>query len=131
MAIRKFLKDIGEKILHLGKGTEPGKQQQQFSGTPAGQQQSTGSAAAKGGAPQSRDQENAGLILEYIHLQVGDEVPVDLAVMFDEAEGTVILEGTVPDEETREALVKAAGNIQGVEKVDDRLQTKKGKSSQQ
>jgi osmotically-inducible protein OsmY len=128
MAIRKFLKHAGEKILHLGKGNDQGKQQQQYSATPTGQQQSAGRADAQGSAPPSRDRENAGLILEYIRLQVGDEMPVDVVVMFDEPEGTVILEGTVPDEESREAVVKAAGNIQGVEKVDDRLQTKKGKS---
>ncbi|QXD17047.1 peptidoglycan-binding protein LysM [Rhodocaloribacter litoris] len=37
------------------------------------------------------------------------------------AEGTVILTGTVADQAAREKAVLLAGNVQGVEKVDDRL----------
>jgi hypothetical protein len=133
MAIRKFLKEIGAKIFPAtNKDPSSGaSQQQQFSGTPAGQQQSTGRSQQPSGRPAPRDSdESSEIILEYLRVQCGDEVPVDLLVAYDEAEGTVVLEGTVADEEQRERLVQLAGNIQGVEKVDDRL-TVAGKSGTQ
>lgn len=42
-------------------------------------------------------------------------------MLFHEDDGLVILGGTVRDEETRELIVQTAGNIQGVERVDDRM----------
>jgi osmotically-inducible protein OsmY len=124
MAIRKFLRELGEKILPSSKKEKSGdNQQQQFSGNTPGQQQSTGRSQQPAGrpAPRGGDDEASEIILEYIRVQCGSEVPVDLLVAYDEAEGTVVLEGTVPNEEQRERLVQLAGNIQGVEKVDDRL----------
>lgn len=38
-----------------------------------------------------------------------------------EGEGTVVMEGTVRDQDTREKAVLIVGNVEGVERVDDRL----------
>ena len=50
--------------------------------------------------------------------------PPDLVVAYDDIDAIAILGGTVLDEETRARLVEAAGNIQGVERVDDRMVSK-------
>jgi nucleoid-associated protein YgaU len=47
--------------------------------------------------------------------------PADLAVSFDGATSTVSVTGTAPDQATKEKILLAAGNVAGVEKVDDRM----------
>jgi len=50
-------------------------------------------------------------------------MPVDnLAVQFDSASATVLLTGKVPDQQTRERIILFAGNIEGVEYVDDLME---------
>jgi hypothetical protein len=51
----------------------------------------------------------------------GYTAPSDLVVIFDETDAVAIIGGTVRDECTRALIIEAAGNIQGVEKVDDRM----------
>ncbi|GIV58599.1 MAG: peptidoglycan-binding protein LysM [Bacteroidetes bacterium] len=53
-----------------------------------------------------------------IQQKLADQVE-ELTVTY--AEGTVILTGTVADQAAREKAVLLAGNVKGVEKVDDRL----------
>jgi nucleoid-associated protein YgaU len=42
-----------------------------------------------------------------------------------ERDGVVVMEGTVPDQDTREKAVLIVGNVDGIERVDDRLRVGK------
>ena len=42
-------------------------------------------------------------------------------IQFRVSQGTVVLEGYVPDQDTREKVVLIVGNVEGVERVNDRL----------
>jgi hypothetical protein len=102
MAIRKFIEEIGEKVLpprgsHFNVGTR---------------QQPTGAF-----------DESSEAIRRYLLSRHDYTAPSDLVVFFDAASDVVIIGGTVRDERTREAIVEAAGNIHGVERVDDRMVT--------
>jgi hypothetical protein len=125
MAIRKFIEEMGEKILPARRSNEfrSGNQQQQFSGSSPGQQQATGQTPQPGGkAIQGGELSEASeAIRRHLLSRRGFAAPSDLVVLFDETDGVVIIGGTVRDEETRELIVETAGNIQGVEKVDDRM----------
>ena len=52
----------------------------------------------------------------------------NLKVTFDD--GTVTLQGSVADQATREKAVLLAGNVKGVEKVDDRLTVRRAEPQQ-
>ena len=119
MAIRKFIEELGEKILPTRRHSLPvaGGQQQQQSGGAAGQQ---GSAPRHYIAGVSVE-ESANAIRRYLQTRREFDAPSDLVVLFNEMDAVVILGGTVRDEATREAIVQAAGNIHGVERVDDRM----------
>lgn len=117
MAIRKFIEEIGEKVLPSARRMNSRPQQQQQAG-----------GSARGGqlgAPHNtigcEISDSAEAIRRYLLSRSGYTPPSDLVVLFDEDEGRVILGGTVRDDETRECIVQDAGNIQGVEKVDDRM----------
>jgi osmotically-inducible protein OsmY len=148
MAIFDFLRNKGKKLLgpnrsqggaQSGSGSRSGsgdpRQQQQFSGN-TGQQQSSGASRSPGsssgsgsgsGAAQQRQgsatstQQDSNAIREHIMSQDDVNAPDDLVVMFDADDGVVIIEGTVPDEDTAEAIVLIAGDIDGVCAVDDRM----------
>lgn len=66
-------------------------------------------------------EESAQAIRRYLQTRREFAAPSDLVVVFNEMDAVVILGGTVRDEATREAIVQAAGNIHGVERVDDRM----------
>ena len=119
MAIRKFIEELGEKILPTRRQSFPvaGRQQQQ---------QSRDTAAQQGSGPRHflagvGIDESAQAIRRYLQTRREFDAPSDLVVLFNEMDAVVILGGTVRDEATREALVEAAGNIHGVERVDDRM----------
>jgi hypothetical protein len=121
MAIRKFIEEIGEKILPARRNAIP---------VAGGQQQAGGGTAGQQGSGEPRQfiwgvgaDESAQAVRRYLQTRRNFVAPSDLVVMFDELDGVVILGGTVRDEETRELVVQAAGNIQGVERVDDRMVT--------
>lgn len=118
MVIRKFIEEIGEKILPTRRHPLPvaGRQQQQ-SGGAAGQQ---GSETRHYIAGVSVD-ESAQAIRRYLQTRREFDAPSDLVVIFNEMDAVVILGGTVRDDATREAIVQAAGNIHGIERVDDRM----------
>lgn len=123
MAIRKFIEEIGEKVLPTRrKAVIAGFQQQQFS-TRAPAQYGSGDSWQ---SPFSNnfawaENECAFAIRKYLLSHQHFSAPSDLVVFFNELDDAVILAGTVRDEETRELIVQAAGNIQGVERVDDRM----------
>ena len=118
MAIRKFIEELGEKILPTRRHPLPvaGRQQPQ-SGGAAGQQGSTPKHFIAGVSVD----ESANAIRRYLQTRREFDAPSDLVVLFNEMDAVVILGGTVRDEATREAIVQAAGNIHGVERVDDRM----------
>jgi len=93
MTIRKFIEEIGEKVL-------PSRRSNNFA------------------------HETSELIRRYVLARKGTAAPSDLVVIFDDSDDVAIIGGTVRDERTREAIVEAVGNIQGVEKVDDRMVSK-------
>lgn len=122
MAIRKFIEEIGEKILPARRSPLPVARQQQ--------QQSAGTAMGQQGGGEPRQfiwgvgaDESAQAVRRYLQTRRNFIAPSDLVVIFDEMDGVVILGGTVRDEDTRELIVQAAGNIHGVERVDDRMVT--------
>jgi osmotically-inducible protein OsmY len=116
MGIRKFIEEIGEKVLPPARrNIFPAQAQQQQSSSP-GPRPRFGSMA--GGVAIT---EAAEAIRRHLLSRRDFTAPSDLAVFFDEVDGVVILGGTVREQRTRELIVQAAGNIQGVEIVDDRM----------
>jgi BON domain-containing protein len=121
MAIRKFIEEIGEKILPTRRYPLPVARQQQ-------QQSSASAGAGQQGSGGPRQfiwgvgaDESAQAVRRYLQTRRNFIAPSDLVVIFDEMDGVVILGGTVRDEQTRELIIQAAGNIHGVERVDDRM----------
>lgn len=120
MAIRKFIEEIGEKILPARRQPLPVARQQQ--------QRGAGAAAGQQGSGEPRQfiwgvgaDESAQAVRRYLLTRRNFTAPSDLVVVFDEMDSVVILGGTVRDEATRELIIQAAGNIHGVERVDDRM----------
>ena len=66
-------------------------------------------------------EESSESIRRYILYRAGYIAPADLVVIYDETDDVAIIGGTVRDDSAREAIIQIAGNIQGVEKVDDRM----------
>lgn len=120
MAIRKFIEEIGEKILPARRQPLPvaGQQQQRCAGAAPGQQ---GSGEPRQFIWGVGADESAQAVRRYLQTRRNFTAPSDLVVLFDEMDGVVILGGTVRDEATRELIIQAAGNIHGVERVDDRM----------
>jgi nucleoid-associated protein YgaU len=132
MAIFDFIRNAGRKLRGKtetsGSKSGSGKQQQQSGGaTPQQQSTGSGSPTSSSSAPQARaGNEGASAVTgdairDNIMAQDEIDAPDDLVVVFDAPAGAVILEGTVPDDETAELIVLVAGNVEGVERVDDRL----------
>jgi osmotically-inducible protein OsmY len=125
MPIRKFIEEIGEKVLPAHRNAvRGGRQQQQFSWSSPTQHGSSDlwqSPFSNSRLP--GDNECAEAIRRYIVSRPGLAAPGDLTVLFHEDDGFVILAGTPRDEKTREFIVQVAGHIQGVERVDDRMRT--------
>jgi hypothetical protein len=69
-------------------------------------------------------QESSECIRRHVLSQRGCVPPSDLVVIFDDTDDKAIVGGTVRDDETRERIIETVGNIQGVEKVDDRMVSK-------
>jgi hypothetical protein len=65
--------------------------------------------------------ESSESIRRYILYRAGYIAPSDLVVIYDETDDVAIIGGTVRDDRAREAIIEIAGNIQGIEKVDDRM----------
>lgn len=123
MVIHKFIEEIGEKVLPTGRKTaRPSRQQQQFSySTPSQQSANDAWQSPFSNAFSGAENECAVAIRKYLVSHPHISTPSDLVVLFNELDDIVILAGTIRDEKTRTQLIQAAGNIQGVEKVDDRM----------
>ncbi|ANQ86938.1 peptidoglycan-binding protein LysM [Azoarcus olearius] len=101
MSLISFIKEAGEKLF----GTGEAKAQD--------------ASPADGDKVAAANTKAADAIKHYIStLQLA---PPDLTVSFDGASGTVTVAGTAPDQASRERIVLAAGNVQGVNQVDDKL----------
>ena len=105
MGLFSFIKDAGEKLFGGGeaKAAAPAN-----AGAPAATAD-TSAANAKA----------AEAIKQYIMSM--NLAPSDLGVKFDAATSVVTVSGTAPDQATKEKILLAAGNVRGVERVDDRL----------
>jgi nucleoid-associated protein YgaU len=101
MGLLSFIKEAGEKL---------------FGGD-------AGAAEAKAPANANANANAAEAIKKYITTL--NIAPSDLAVAFDGATSVVTVSGTAPDQATKEKILLAAGNVRGVERVDDRLSVTK------
>lgn len=123
MGIFSFIKDAGEKLLHRGGqanaaqagGTGGAGASAQGGAAPAGTQ----AAASQPVDPQVANATAGKAIRDYIAASGLDAS--GLNVEFHGASATVKLEGQAPDQATREKIVLLAGNVSGVEQVDDRI----------
>jgi hypothetical protein len=61
------------------------------------------------------------MILEFLEEHAAEEAPDDLVAVYNEAAKTLILEGTPLNEHARETLVELARQVDGVDRVDDRM----------
>lgn len=115
MGLFSFIKDAGEKLF----GNDA-------PAAPATPQAGAAAPAADGGAANAKA---ADAIRKYITSM--NLAPSDLAVAFDAATSTVTVSGTAADQATKEKILIAAGNVRGVEKVEDRLTVEKSEAEAQ
>ena len=104
MSLFSFMKDVGEKLFSPMIG--------HASAAPA-------SPAAAAGGQESQDVANGDTIKKYI-TSLGLNVS-GLNVAYDSSTYTATITGTVADNETREKVLIAAGNVMNVAKVDDKM----------
>ena len=105
MGIIDFVRDAGEKLFGRGRAEAAMKDAK---------------AEPKNEAKMKAANDAAGdAILEYIKSQ--NLSATGLTATFDGASGTVAVYGVAPDQATKEKIVLAAGNVSGVERVDDRM----------
>ncbi|KON81555.1 peptidoglycan-binding protein LysM [Azoarcus sp. PA01] len=108
MGLFSFIKDAGEKLFGGSEAHAAAPAAPASAGAPAATAD-TGAANAKA----------AEAIKQYILSM--NLAPSDLDVKFDAATSVVTVSGTAPDQATKEKILLAAGNVRGVERVDDRL----------
>ena len=103
MGLISFLKEAGEKLLHPGQAKE----------------NTEAHAVEPAENKRAKEQVLEQAILDYMAQQ---DLPVQtVTVAFDSDSGTVNVTGSAPDQKTREKLILCAGNVQGVEHVNDQL----------
>lgn len=112
MGLLSFIKDAGEKLFHGNQGAVSGAQAAQPAAQPDNQ-------ATQQADPQVANA-NAGKAIRDFIAASGIDAS-GLNVTFDGATATVTVEGQAPDQATKEKIVLLAGNVAGVEKVDDRV----------
>ncbi len=98
MALFDFVKDVGERLF-------------------GGEKQKAAAPSATG--PSATGEDRGAAIAQ--HIRRLNLAPEDLTVAYDDAKGVATLSGTAPDQATRERIVLAAGNVDGVAQVDDRM----------
>jgi nucleoid-associated protein YgaU len=116
MGVWNFVKDAGERIIANAKAAA------QFPGGETG----TPTTAAQSGAgqrPTKGNGKDAGDAIENYIRALKLEID-SLEVKFDAASSTVHVSGVAKDQATKEKVILAAGNIDGVEKVDDDISVK-------
>ena len=117
MSILSFVKGAGERILSNARAAV-----QMHPGRDAHEADASSAPAAPKSTSASATDPAGEAIINYIRAQ-NLEVD-DLQVHFDAPTSTVKVSGTAKDQETKEKVVLCCGNIEGVEKVDDRLKVK-------
>lgn len=118
MGIFSFIRDAGEKIFNRGQGAQAATVQSQGGGgaaSPAAPDPSVANAAA------------GKAIRDYIAASGLDAS--GLTVTYDGSARTVVLEGQAADQATREKMILIAGNVDGVEQVDDRISVPQAQSA--
>ena len=105
MSLISFFKDAGEKL--FGKKVQEAQAAQATSSKPAAE------------VLAEANREAAGAIENYINT-LGLTVTA-LTVTFDGATGIAKVYGVAKDQETKEKVILAAGNVQGVAGVDDNM----------
>jgi nucleoid-associated protein YgaU len=105
MGIIDFVRDAGEKLFGRGRAEAAMKD---IKADPGNDAKMKAANAAAGDA-----------ILDYIKSQ--NLSATGLTVTFDGSNSTVSVFGVAPDQATKEKIVVAAGNVAGVEKVNDML----------
>jgi nucleoid-associated protein YgaU len=105
MGIIDFVRDAGEKLFGRGRAEAAMKESK---AEPSNDAKVKAANDAAGDA-----------ILAYIKAQ--NLSATALTVTFDGSTGTVSLYGVAPDQGTKEKIVLAAGNVSGVERVDDHM----------
>ena len=105
MGLIDFVRDAGEKLFGRGRAEAAMKDAKAEPGNDAKMK------AANDAAGEA--------ILVYIKSQ--NLAATGLTVTFDGGSGTVSVYGVAPDQATKEKIVLAAGNVSGVERVDDRM----------
>lgn len=98
MGLFSFIKEAGEKLF--------------------GGEAKAADPAASGNA-EAANAKAAEAIKKYITTL--NLAPADLAVSFDAAKAVVTVSGSAPDQATMEKILLAAGNVQGVAQVENRL----------
>ncbi|WP_157263745.1 peptidoglycan-binding protein LysM [Azohydromonas aeria] len=108
MGLLNFVKEAGEKLFHRGGADKP----------------AAGAAAAPAAAPTQADvaklNQEAGDAIERYVQQLGLQVQ-GLQITFDGATSTATVAGQAPDQATKEKVLLAAGNVQGVAGVTDQM----------
>jgi nucleoid-associated protein YgaU len=105
MGLIDFVRDAGEKLFGRGRADAAMKEAK---AEPNNEAKMQAANAAAGDA-----------ILEYIKAQ--NLAATGLTVTFDGASSVVSVYGVAPDQATKEKIVLAAGNVAGVERVNDML----------
>jgi nucleoid-associated protein YgaU len=105
MGLIDFVRDAGEKLFGRGRADAAMKEAK---AEPNNEAKMQAANAAAGDA-----------ILEYIKAQ--NLAATGLTVTFDGATSVVSVYGVAPDQATKEKIVLAAGNVAGVERVNDML----------
>ena len=119
MGILSFIKGAGEKLF-----SNQGGMSQAQAATPAQQP-----AQQQAVDPQVANATAGKAIRDFIAASGIDAS--GLNVTFDGASGTVQVEGQAPDQATREKIVLLAGNVEGVEQVDDRITVAQSEAASQ
>ena len=115
MGIIDFVRNAGEKLFGRGQAEAAMKDSKADPQNNAKMQQANGAAG--------------DAILGYIKAQ--NLSATGLTVTFDGSTGTVSVFGVAPDQATKEKIVLAAGNVEGVEKVNDMLSVDKSEPEAQ
>lgn len=120
MGLFSFIKDAGEKLFGNDAAAASGTPQ---GGGGQGAAQPAGAAATGTADTGAANAKAADAIRKYIASM--NLAPSDLAIAFDAATSTVTVSGTAADQATKEKILLAAGNVRGVEQVEDRLTVEK------
>jgi len=115
MGIIDFVRNAGEKLFGRGQAEAAMKESKADPRNDAKTQQANGAAG--------------DAILAYIKAQ--NLGATGLTVTFDGSTGTVSVYGVAPDQATKEKIILSAGNVEGVEKVNDMLTVDKSEPEAQ